>query len=81
MSLLQTRTDTSNDQQTRAGRHDFELHLNGIPAYYTETTFGEELQKLGVIFRKVHKAHGWKYAFVNFDVCHLPYLPILYCSF
>ena len=62
---------------SRAGSHDYELHLNSIPSYHTELTLAEELRKIGLTrFRRVHKAHGWNYAFVNFEVCLISLTPL-----
>ncbi|KAH7817749.1 putative tRNA methyltransferase [Monocercomonoides exilis] len=55
-------------EKKRAGAHEFELEIKGVPNYFNELTLTKELQKNGLKnFRRVHKAKGWHFAFVNFE--------------
>ena len=61
---------SSKTTATRAAPHDFEIVLRGIPTYFNESSLSEEIRAAGLTkFRRVHKASGWSYAFINFEVC------------
>lgn len=61
--------EKESENDLKAGAHDFELILSCIPQYFDNTGISNLLKKFGLTeFKRVHKAIGWKFAFVSFEV-------------
>lgn len=64
----ETQSKEENSQKSY-NRHEFELHVNGVPQYYNEGVLREELREKGLTrFKRIHKPPGWSYAFISFEV-------------